>query len=130
MFHGPTELLWIGCLTGSSWTQKIQIRYNDSKHQVADILTKGKFTRDEWNNLNIRHFSYLRCTKKISLISCITVAERIQEQKEGERVVSKSRPAVVNISSYLMASSSSAASSPIASKSPGMSGASGNPEAG
>ena len=41
--------------------------------------------------------------------------------------MSKSRPEVVNISSYLMASSSSAASSPIASKSPGMSGASGKP---
>ena len=26
---------------------KIQIRYIDTKHQVADILTKGNFTRDE-----------------------------------------------------------------------------------
>ena len=41
--------------------------------------------------------------------------------------MSKSRPEVMNMSSYLMASSSSAASSPIASKSPGMSGASGRP---
>ena len=30
---------------------KIQIRYIDSKHQLADILTKGNFTCDEWNNL-------------------------------------------------------------------------------
>ena len=29
---------------------KIQIRYIDTKHQVADMLTKGNFTRDEWNN--------------------------------------------------------------------------------
>ena len=29
---------------------KIQIRYIDSKHQLADILTKRNFTRDEWNN--------------------------------------------------------------------------------
>ena len=29
---------------------KIQIRYIDTKHQIADILTKGNFTRDEWNN--------------------------------------------------------------------------------
>ena len=40
---------------------KIQIRYIDTKHQHADILTKGNFTRDEWNNLlhvfNISHFS-------------------------------------------------------------------------
>ena len=29
---------------------KIQIRYIDTKHQLADVLTKGNFTRDEWNN--------------------------------------------------------------------------------
>ena len=28
---------------------KIQIRYIDTKHQMADILTKGNFTRDEGN---------------------------------------------------------------------------------
>ena len=42
---------------------KIQIRYINTKHQVADTLTKGNFTRDEWNNLlhllNISHFSSL-----------------------------------------------------------------------
>ena len=31
-------------------SSKIQIRYIDTKHQLADILTKGNFTRDEWNN--------------------------------------------------------------------------------
>ena len=40
---------------------KIQIKYIDTKNQVADILTKGNFTRDEWNLLltlfNISHFS-------------------------------------------------------------------------
>ena len=112
---------------------KFQIRHIDSKHQIADILTKGNFTRDEWNNLlrlfNIRNFSSLRCTKSFSLISCITMAKRIQEQSEEERVVSKSRPAVMNMSSYLMSSSSSAASSPIASKSPVTFGASGRPGA-
>ena len=99
---------------------KIQIRYIDTKHQLADLLTKCNFTRDERNNLlhlfNISHFSSLRCTKSFSLISCITMAKRIQEQKEEERVVSK-----------LMSSSSSAASSPIASKSLGTFGASGRP---
>ena len=68
MFQGPTELLEIGCVTGLIWTPKIRIRHIDSKHQVADILTKGNFTRDEWNHLlrlfNISHFSSLRCTKK------------------------------------------------------------------
>ena len=41
---------------------KIQIKYIDTKNQLADILTKGNFTRDEWNHLlclfNISHFSY------------------------------------------------------------------------
>ena len=110
---------------------KIQIKYIDSKHQLADILTKGNFTRDEWNNLlhlfNISHFSSLRCTKNFSLICCITMAKRIQEPKEGERVASKWPPAVMNTSSYLIATSSNAASSPIATTSLGMSGASGKP---
>ena len=48
------------------------------------------------------------------------MTKRIQNQKEEERVVSKSRPAVMNMSSYFIATSFSAASSPIASKSPGM----------
>ena len=30
---------------------KIQIQYIDTQNQLADILTKGKFTRDEWNHL-------------------------------------------------------------------------------
>ena len=58
---------------------QIQIRYIDSKHQIADILTKGNFTRDEWNNLLhlfiISHFISLRCTKKFRLIGCITMAK-------------------------------------------------------
>ena len=40
---------------------KIQIKYIDTKNQLADMLTKGNFTRDEWNHLlnlfNISHFS-------------------------------------------------------------------------
>ena len=30
---------------------KIQIKYIDTKNQLAGILTKGNFTRDEWNSL-------------------------------------------------------------------------------
>ena len=111
---------------------QIQIRYIDTKHQVPDMLTEGNFTRDEWNNLlhllNISHFSSTCCTKNFSLISCSTMAKRIPNQKEEERVVCKSRPAVLDMSSYFIATSSSAASSPIASKSPGMPMASGRPD--
>ena len=45
---------------------KIQVKYNDTKHQLADILTNGNFTRDEWNHLlclfNISHFSSTVCS--------------------------------------------------------------------
>ena len=30
---------------------RIQIKYVDTKNQLADILTKGICTRDEWNHL-------------------------------------------------------------------------------
>ena len=101
---------------------KIQIRYNDTKHQLAHILTKGNFTRDEWDNLlhlfHISPFSSTCCAKNSSLISCSnTMAKRMQEQKEEERIVPKSRPTAMNLSSTLPASSSSA-KIPIASKSP------------
>ena len=60
---------------------KIQIKYIDTKNQLADILTKGNFTRDEWNHLltlfNISHFSSP---------SCIAA-----DSGEG-RVTAKSRP--------------------------------------
>ena len=90
---------------------KIQIRYLDTKHHLADMLTKGNFTRDEWNNLlhlfNISHFSSICCTKNFRWISCSTMAKRIQDQKEEDRVVSKSRPAAMNLSSFIATSSSS-----------------------
>ena len=35
----------------SNLDSKIQIRLTDTKHQLADIMTEGNFTRDEWNNL-------------------------------------------------------------------------------
>ena len=40
---------------------KIRIRCVDSKNQLADILTQGHFTRDEWN--------HLPCLFNISLFS-------------------------------------------------------------
>ena len=58
-----------------NFDSKLQIRYIDTKHQLADILTKGYFTPDEWNNLlhvfNIRHFSSTCCAQNSSLISCL-----------------------------------------------------------
>ena len=68
---------------------KIQIRYLDTKNQLADMLTKGSFTRDEWNNLlrlfNISCFSSTCCTKNFSLISCSTWrrGHKIKKKKKG-----------------------------------------------
>ena len=49
---------------------KIRIKYIDTKNQLADILTKGKFTRDEWNHLlclfDISHFSSTNCSEVMS----------------------------------------------------------------
>ena len=67
---------------------KIQIKYIDTKNQLADILTKGNFTRDEWNHLlclfNISHFSSTVCSD--------TMAKRSQQDSGGDRVTAKSRP--------------------------------------
>ena len=71
---------------------KIQIKYLDTKHQLADMLTEENFTRDEWNNLlhvfNISHFSFICCSQIFSSTSCLeTMAKRMQEQNGEERVV-------------------------------------------
>ena len=113
---------------------KIQIRHIDIKHQLADLLTKGNFTRNEWNNLlqlfNINHFSSLCCAQNFSFISCTkTMAKRMQEQKEEERIVAKSKPTSMNLTSTVSTSSSSV-NHPLASKRPGILKASaGKPDA-
>ena len=67
---------------------KIQIMYIDTKNQLADMLTKGNFTRDEWNHLlcllNISHFSSTVCSA--------AMAKRSQQDSGEERVTAKSKP--------------------------------------
>ena len=67
---------------------KIQIKYIDTKNQLADILTEGNFTRDEWNHLltlfNISHFSSTACIA--------AMAKRAQQGSGEGRVTAKSRP--------------------------------------
>ena len=69
---------------------KIQIKYTDTKNQLEDILTKGNFTRDEWNRLlslfNISHFSSTVCSA--------AMAKRIRQESGEERVTAISRPMV------------------------------------
>ena len=67
---------------------KNQIKYIDTKNQLADMLTKGNFTRDEWNHLlclfNISQFSSTVCSEVMS--------KRTQKESGEERVTAKSRP--------------------------------------
>ena len=51
MFPGPTGVALDWLFDRINLDTKIQIKYIDTKNQLADILTKGNFTRDEWNHL-------------------------------------------------------------------------------
>ena len=108
MFPGPTELRLIGYSIELIWTQKIQIKYIDTKNQLADILTKGNFTRDEWNHLlclfNISHFSSTVCSE--------AMAKRSQQDSRKERVTAKSRPLMSLIARAPSNLSSSTSESP------------------
>ena len=67
---------------------KVQIKYIDTKNQLADMLTQVNFTRDEWNHLsclfNISHFSSTVCSEVMS--------KRTQQESGEERVTVKSMP--------------------------------------
>ena len=85
---------------------KIQIKYIDTKNQLADMLTKGNFTRDEWNHLltlfNISHFSSAACIA--------AMAKRAQQESGEGRVTAKSRP-MMNLTARTPSFVSSSASS-------------------
>ena len=85
---------------------KIQIKYIDTKNQLADILTKGNFTRDEWNHLwtlfNISHFSSTACIA--------AMAKRAQQESGEGCVTAKSRP-MMNLTARTPSFVSSSASS-------------------
>ena len=87
---------------------KIQIKYIDTKNQLADILTKGNFTRDEWNHLltlfNISHFSSTACIA--------AMAKRAQQESGEGRVTAISRPMMNLIARTPSFVSSSASSNP------------------
>ena len=84
---------------------KIQIKYIDTKNQLADILTEGSFTRGEWNHVlnlfNISHFSPTVCSAAL--------IKRAQQESGEERVTAKSRPMmnlIAKTSSFVSSSTS------------------------
>ena len=88
---------------------KIQIKYIDTKNQLADILTKGNFTRDEWNHLlnlfSISHFSSTVCSA--------AMAKRAQQDSGEERVTAKSKPMMNLVAKTPSFVSSSTSVSPV-----------------
>ena len=108
MFPGPTELLLIGYSIESILIQRSKSRTSTPKNQLADILTKGNFTRDEWNHLltlfNISHFSSTVCSEEM--------AKRLQQDSGEERVTAKSRPTMSLIARVPSNVSSSTSESP------------------
>ena len=72
-----------------NWTPKSKSNtLIDTKNQLADMLAKGNFTRDEWNHLlcllNIRHFSSAECSE--------VMTKRTQKDSGEEGVTAKSKP--------------------------------------
>ena len=88
---------------------KIQIKYIDTKNQLADILTKRNFTRDEWNHQlclpNIGHFSSTDCSEVMS--------KRTQKDSGEGRVTAKSRPMMNLVARTPSLVSSSTSVSPV-----------------
>ena len=88
---------------------KIQIKFIGTKNQLADILTKVNFTRDEWNHLltlfNISHFSSTACIA--------AMAKRAQQESGEGRVTAKSRPMMNLTARTPSVVSSSASTNPV-----------------
>ena len=83
MFPEPTELLLFGRI---NLDPKIEIKYIRTENQLADMSTKGNFTRDEWNHLlclfNISHFISIGCSE--------VMPKRKQKNSGEERATAKS----------------------------------------
>ena len=88
---------------------KIQIKFIDTKNLLADILTTGNSTGDEWNHLLclyfFSHFSSTVCSK--------TMAKRSQHDSGEERVTAKSRPMMSIVARVPSNVSSSTSLSPV-----------------
>ena len=79
---------------------KIHIKYVDTKNQLADILTKGSFSRDEWNHLlclfSIMNHLMFSCSHISQIIDPQAMSQgryRKENKGENERVVAKSKVA-------------------------------------
>ena len=113
MFPEPTQLILIGHSTESIWPPTSKWNVLTPKNQLADMLPKGNFIRDEWNHL------LFFFTLAISVLQVVLEEWQKRTQKESgeERVTAKS-----NLMVSLIARSSESAPpalSSTASESPG-----------
>ena len=87
MFPEPTELLLIVCSIESIWTPRSKSNTLTPKTQLADVLTKGNFTRDEWNQLlcvfNISHFSSTNCLEVMSKRTQENEAKKVSQHNRS-----------------------------------------------
>ena len=71
---------------------KIQIKLVDTKNELADVLTKGNFTRGEWNHFlclfNIMNFSMYSCSHFCDFISDDQVRKQSTMSKRGQKTTS------------------------------------------
>ena len=95
-----------------NWDPTIQIKYIDTKNQFAYMLTKGNFTRDEWNHLLcLFNWSHLSSINGLEAMS-----KRTQEDAGEERVTAKSKPMMSLIARAPWNPTSSASESPVKKK--------------
>ena len=91
----PKVVADLGLFDRINLDSKIQIKYIDTKNQLADTLTEGNFTRDEWNHVlclfNISHFSSTDCSEVMS--------KRTKKDSGEERVIEKSKTMMNLVSS-------------------------------
>ena len=71
---------------------KIQIKFLDTKNQLADMLTKASYSRDEWNHLlrlfNIMSFSMFSCTHFSEFLSH-PIGKQSAMSKRGQETTSR-----------------------------------------
>ena len=84
----PQSCAWLVICQNQLGPKDPKKKYVDTKNQLADMQTKGNFTRNEWNHLlrlfHIGHFSSVNSVKAMS--------KRTQEDAGEERVTAKSKP--------------------------------------